>query len=159
MDRRFDTILREIDLMVSSTAETARLRSETLEMRAESIQLQIDQRFAASEAKVTTALTAADLATTKAETAAEKRFDSVNEFRKTLADQTNSFVTSDKYDGLAEQVSRLQSRMDTSGGSTHGAADAVKAAQAANSQRILVLGLVISIVVIIVNVALFAVTH
>jgi hypothetical protein len=74
-----------------------------------SMQLQMNQRFDASDKAVASALTAADLATSKAETAAEKRFDSVNEFRQTLSDQTKSFVTLDKFEGVASRVDRIES--------------------------------------------------
>jgi hypothetical protein len=80
-----------------------------MDRRFASMQLQMDQRFVASEKAVASALTAANLATSKAETAAEKRFDSVNEFRQTLSDQTKSFVTLDKFEGVASRVDRIES--------------------------------------------------
>jgi hypothetical protein len=46
-----------------------------------------DRRFQDLDAKTTLALAAADKAVTKAEIATEKRFEGVNEFRQTLADQ------------------------------------------------------------------------
>lgn len=58
-----------------------------------------EQRFAGQEKAVNAALIAAKEAVTKAEAAAEKRFDSVNEFRSTLADQQNTFVTRTEWDG------------------------------------------------------------
>jgi vacuolar-type H+-ATPase subunit E/Vma4 len=51
-----------------------------------------DQRFEAQERAVAAALAAEKEAVTKAESAAEKRFDSVNEFRGQLKDQTATFV-------------------------------------------------------------------
>lgn len=50
------------------------------------------QRFDGQEKAVSAALQAAKEAVTKAETAAEKRFDSVNEFRQQLSDQAASFM-------------------------------------------------------------------
>ena len=47
----------------------------------------------ASEKAVGAALIASDRAASKTETALEKRFDSVNEFRKTLTDQNATFLT------------------------------------------------------------------
>lgn len=63
----------------------------------------IEQRFvdqerfnsaavAALEKSIQVALTAAQQAVNKAEAATEKRFDSVNEFRATLADQTGTLM-------------------------------------------------------------------
>jgi len=43
--------------------------------------------------QIALALNSAEKAVTKAETATEKRFESVNEFRLTLSDQTKTFVT------------------------------------------------------------------
>ena len=52
-----------------------------------------EQRFKAQEQAVTFALQSAEKAVTKAELAAEKRFESVNEFRDQLKDQTGTFIT------------------------------------------------------------------
>ena len=53
----------------------------------ERLELFYDRRFQDLDAKTTLALAAADKAVTKAEIATEKRFEGVNEFRSTLADQ------------------------------------------------------------------------
>jgi hypothetical protein len=52
-----------------------------------------EQMFRDQKEATNLALSAAQLAVSKAEAAAEKRFDSVNEFRQVLSDQTASFVT------------------------------------------------------------------
>jgi len=52
-----------------------------------------EQRFKAQEQAVAFALQAAEKAVTKAELAAEKRFESVHEFRNQLKDQTGTFIT------------------------------------------------------------------
>jgi len=52
----------------------------------------LTSRINAQADKVGLALTASDKAVLKAETANEKRFDSVNEFRATLSDQSKTFV-------------------------------------------------------------------
>jgi hypothetical protein len=52
-----------------------------------------NQRFDAQEKAVAAALAAAKEAVAKAETAAEKRFDSVNEFRSTLKDQQATLMS------------------------------------------------------------------
>lgn len=54
---------------------------------------QYGQRFDAQEKAVAAALAAAKEAVVKQDAASEKRFDSVNEFRNTLKDQTGTFVT------------------------------------------------------------------
>lgn len=52
----------------------------------------IDARFESVSATTIQALAAADKATSKAETASEKRFDAVNEFRSTLSDQQRTLM-------------------------------------------------------------------
>ena len=56
-----------------------------------------EQRFVAQEKASQSALAAAREAVLKAETATEKRFEGVNEFRKTLSDQTNTFMPRAEY--------------------------------------------------------------
>jgi hypothetical protein len=114
------------------------LIQEEIDRRYAALQLQLDQRFGAvyvkaadlqtlfrqrmddADSSIKLALAAAETAVNKAETAAEKRFDSVNEFRKTLSDQTASFVTKDRFQGLDEKVSDLASRLDRGEGSSGG---------------------------------------
>jgi len=52
----------------------------------------VTQMFASQKSATDLALAAADRAVTKAEMAAEKRFESVNEFRSTLADQQRTLI-------------------------------------------------------------------
>ena len=70
-----------------------------------------EQRFDAQEKAVNSALTAAKEAVAKAEIAAEKRFDSVNEFRKTLSDQTGTFIPRPEYtqrlDSIDEKINSI----------------------------------------------------
>jgi len=51
------------------------------------------QRFEQQNASLAIAMTASEKATAKAETAMEKRLESVNEFRAQLSDQTHTFIT------------------------------------------------------------------
>src|ERR1700677_117874 len=55
--------------------------------------LRNEQRFVAQERAVEAALYSARTATEKAETAAERRFESVNEFRQTLSSQQSTYIT------------------------------------------------------------------
>ena len=52
----------------------------------------VDQKFQAQREAVVAAMTAASVAVSKAEAAAEKRLDAVNEFRGTLADQQRNLM-------------------------------------------------------------------
>jgi uncharacterized membrane protein YidH (DUF202 family) len=72
----------------------------------------IEQRFKAAEERTTLALTAADRAVVKAETATEKRFDAVNEFRATLADQASRLMPRAEVEqivkGMSEKIDDLR---------------------------------------------------
>jgi hypothetical protein len=73
------------------------------------------ERFAAAKETIAVAMTAADKAIVKAETATEKRFDSVNEFRQTLSDQATQFMPRTEYrishEAIAEKVEGLNGRL------------------------------------------------
>jgi hypothetical protein len=95
----------------------------------------LDAAFKAAEQAVAVALANAEKATVKAETAADKRFESVNEFREALTDQTATFLPRIEYDtahqALADRITanaervaalelRLTSRLDLGQGSDEG---------------------------------------
>lgn len=65
-----------------------------------------------------------DKAVIKAETAAEKRFESVNEFRLQLGDQAANFMTRREYqashDALTEKINDLTARVDKKEGTGEG---------------------------------------
>lgn len=76
------------------------------------------------EKAVAAALAAAKEAVLKAEGAADKRFESVNEFRQQLSDQTNTFLSRPEYDAqhkaLEDKVEVLTERMNQDkGGDLH----------------------------------------
>ena len=96
---------------------------------------QYDQRFhaqeiavaaalAAAKEAVAAALTAAKEAVDKAAAANDKHFDSVNEFRKTLTDQTASFPTRNevdiKFKAMEDKISLLITRDNQLAGQTEG---------------------------------------
>lgn len=98
---------------------------------------QYDQRFRAQEIAVTAALaaakeavaaalTAAKEAVTKAEGAAEKRFDSVNEFRNTLKDQQQTLASKAELDVrfkfFEDKLKLIDERQARALGSTEGTA-------------------------------------
>ncbi len=81
--------------------------------------IRYDQRAAAQDRSVATALEAAEKAIAKAEMSTEKRFDSVNEFRATLADQAALLMPraefsvqhasiTDKLDVLEKRIGEMQ---------------------------------------------------
>jgi hypothetical protein len=119
---------------------------EFMELRVNSLQSMLDERYAtqtkaldaafrAAEQAVAVALANAEKATIKAETAADKRFDAVNEFRQVLTDQTATFMPRSEYDtahaALVDRITiqtermaalelRLTSRLDIGQGTDEG---------------------------------------
>ena len=84
----------------------------------------LDERHHAQSQAVAAALLSAEKAVGKAETAAEKRFDAVNEFRAQLADQASTFMPRSESEArasaLAEKVDALDKRLDKAEGRTSG---------------------------------------
>ena len=82
--------------------------------------LRHNQRFDAQEKAVAAALSAAKEAVEKAEAAADKRFEAVNEFRGTLSDQARTFATRAELGaalkGLDDKIYELKARADIAGG-------------------------------------------
>lgn len=83
-----------------------------------------NQRFDAQEKAVTSALTAAKEAVGKAETAAEKRFDSVNEFRGQQSDIVATFMPRKEHESEMRtamgKIDDLQRRLDRNEGRSTG---------------------------------------
>jgi hypothetical protein len=102
--------------------------------------------------KVALALAAADKAVAKAETATEKRFEGVNEFRAQLTDQARTFMPRTESDAaqlrMAERVQELTDRINRSEGHGAGAKDNKAGLYAA----LAALAVVISVVVVVANI-------
>jgi len=75
------------------------------EQRFDSLIDTMEQRFSAAKEMNTAALAAADRAVSKAEIGAEKRFESVNEFRNTLADQQRNLMPRSEVEVLIKSMS------------------------------------------------------
>jgi small-conductance mechanosensitive channel len=112
---------------------------ETLKVYFEAVLSERDRAvlaaFAAQKSAVDAALAAADRAVAKAEDAAEKRFESVNEFRNTLKDQQIGLLTRTEAEAefralrekaeaelraMREVISSLTTRLDRSEGREKG---------------------------------------
>ena len=103
----------EISLSRGWTIESYVAHNESMR---EETDRRYQQRFTAQEQAVAAALTSAKEAVSKAEAASEKRFDSVNEFRATLADQSATLISRTEVDqrfkGIDEKVDIIMGRMD-----------------------------------------------
>lgn len=77
----------------------------------------VSAAFQSSEKAVRAALEAADRATAKAEIAAEKRFESINEFRGTLADQQRMLITREeanlRFTAAEQRIAMLERRLES----------------------------------------------
>lgn len=73
------------------------------------------ERLSALKETISFAMLSSEKALSKAETATDKRFESVNEFRDTLRDQAATFLTRTDYDSrhqsLVEKIEALTSRL------------------------------------------------
>ena len=97
---------------------------ETLEQylssKIDGIEKNLTTRLNGVEKSVETALASADKAVSKSDQATERRFESVNEFRQTLQDQTSTFLPRAEYQAQrkaaedatasnSERISRIES--------------------------------------------------
>ena len=88
-----------------------------LSSKIESIDKIISTRLDGVEKAVITALNSADRAVNKSEEATEKRFESVNEFRSALSDQTRSFIPRSEYSvqhkSVVDAIEAIGARVST----------------------------------------------
>jgi len=89
----------------------------------------VDIAFNAQKESVNSALLSADRAVLKAESAAEKRFDSVNEFRATLADQQRMLMPRAEaeiiFKSLADRIQVLSDDKKTNEGQKKGSGEMI----------------------------------
>jgi hypothetical protein len=101
--------------------ETLRIYLETLIRAANE---SVTQRFEDRDKAVSAAFAAAKEAVAKAELAAEKRLDSVNEFRAQLSDQTATFIpraeAEQRFVTTNDKISELAARQDRNEGKSTG---------------------------------------
>ena len=115
------------------------------QQRFEAQQKALQDALLAAEKAVSTAMASADRAVLKAETAAEKRFEGVNEFRATLADQAARLMPRQESEvslaAMREKVDSVLIRVNTMEAAKHGASDNTKAILAAIGTAIAIAGL------------------
>jgi len=150
------------------------------------LQDMLNERHKAQQQGVSAALEAAEKAVNKAEAAAEKRFKSVNEFRKQLSDQAATFMPRAEYDtahdaliekmetataARAREITELERRMtdavrdlttraDKAAGRDVGADEARGYARNSQTMRIQALGLAVAVLSVLATVlGIYAATH
>lgn len=142
LDKRLDEKIYGQHEALMATVEAAKLAAVAVALSAEAARaatdLRYQQRFDAqsdalaaafasqqtamkvafdgAEKAVNAALAAADRAVSKAELASDKRFESVNEFRKTLADQQATFMPRAEADvshrGMNDKIEAMKQVLD-----------------------------------------------
>ena len=105
----------------------ARERISTIEALLAERDRRYTERFDGQEQANKVALEAAEKAVLKAEDAAGRRFDSVNEFRQTLSDQAAQFVTRKEVEALFLGVNATLGRLETGAAASAGRGAGVSA--------------------------------
>ena len=111
--------------------------------------LRNQQRFEAQGQAVVAALTSAEKAVQKAEIATEKRFESVNEFRQALNDQTKTFPSQIELEALSQRVDLIRDEMTAMKAEVRGASSV-------RSNLLLLGGLVVAVISAVMVVLTFA---
>lgn len=121
----------------------------------DTLKAHIDQRFIDNDKAVALARQADKEAVLKAEVASEKRFESVNEFRGQLSDQTATFIprkeADSRFEAMTEKVTAVTDRLNISQGAKTGS-DVTKAdLYRAVGVFVGVIGLAITILVLVLG--------
>jgi hypothetical protein len=136
---------------VAGLRRSLRAGEDALRERIAALDRLTQAQIQAQADKVALALAAADKATIKADTANERRFESVNEFRAQLTDQAGTFMTRTEAVAMvernAERIQELTDRLNRTEGRDTGSKDSKTGMYAA----IGAIGVVITIVVVIAN--------
>lgn len=116
-DLQYADLSRQISQLGAFMQQVIDERDRQYAQRFAAQQDAVESALRAAQEAVQAALESAERATTKAEDAANDRFESVNEFRATLADQANNFMNKDTAEahhrGLDEKVEDLFIRVNT----------------------------------------------
>ncbi len=133
----------------------------TLKEYFDGLMVERDRRYAAEAAAIREAVniaaSAATKAVEKAEAATERRFESVNEFRSTLTDQTATFISRMEHhaqvealklllERQAEDIRQLRSVQDTSQGERRGTSSTTYVVGAVLALVLTAVGIVVTIV-------------
>jgi hypothetical protein len=98
-----------VDTLKEHQADMDALRQKFMDERQVASDKEHDSKILAVKESAALALASAKEANTKSESQSDKRFDSVNEFRKTLSDQTISFIPRPEFN---QAINGLNDKMD-----------------------------------------------
>jgi hypothetical protein len=116
-------LLAEHDLRHNSLREADSLRYQ---QRFDASKTALKTALLAADSKAEAAVTAAQKAVDKAATATEKRFESVNEFRQALTDQTATFPSRVELEALSGKIDDLKERITRAEGRSTGLSDGTR---------------------------------
>jgi chromosome segregation ATPase len=122
--RTHEPSLRELTAELDGTREFLLSKIESLSTVIDERDHRYEDRFKAMDEKTGLALTSSKEAVAKAETATEKRFDAVNEFRGTLSDQAANLLPraeagakfssyDEKFDDMKKEIASLRESRST----------------------------------------------
>ena len=149
------------DILSEATSLALDFFRNVMDVRFEESELRYQQRFDAqekavwsafqsAEKAVNTALASADRAVIKAETAAEKRFEGVNEFRQTLTDQAATFLTRAEaeahFKSVTEKIEDLRAATIRAQAAKDASANDRKEGRQGTSQMLSIAALVFSVI-------------
>jgi hypothetical protein len=130
-NRTHEPSLRELTAELDGVEKVLLSKIEGLSAISDERDRRYEDRFKATDEKTSLALTASGKAVDKAETATEKRFDAVNEFRGTLSDQAATLLPraeatarfgsyDEKFDEMKKEIVSLRETRKETEGSAHG---------------------------------------
>ena len=124
---RLDRLAVEFNDKIAEQQKLAEERDKRYSQRFDAQQEAVSAALLAAKEAVANALSAAKEAVIKAEVASEKRFEAVNEFRRTLSDQASNFLSKDaaevRFKALEELAGKNVSRLDAIAAAKMGAGD------------------------------------
>jgi hypothetical protein len=157
-DQRYMVLFAKVELALVALREVVHLKDAKYETQFKSLEAALQAQLIALRENTALAFTASEKAISKAETASEKRFESVNEFRQTLTDQAATFMQRAQVETLMsnmnEKVNLLTVRVERNEGIGAGVESSKAANTTQNNWAIgLVVGLAVSIVEIVLHFA------
>jgi chromosome segregation ATPase len=107
---RLTRLESSVTSLVKSIEQLTVLRDEKYDDKLNSFKEGVSLRFAAQEKAVAAAMAASQAAIDKAESAAQRRFEGVNEFRNTLSDQQRTLIPRAEAE---VRISAIEKQLDT----------------------------------------------
>ena len=143
-DNQNPTLKEYLETRLNLLTESIKSSEERFQERFKEVDLRYEQRFESQQ-----------MAISKSETATERRLEGVNEFRKTLSDQTASLMTRAEamalFSGLTEKMGVLVKVIDRGEGQKEGSRERLRDTSSALGVWIAIATTIISIVALFVR--------